>query len=74
MGLTEPGAAFVDNTVKPLKKGEAKAEGILFIWKGDNSIAAAMKAGDITKVHHVDYIIDSVLGIIGSKTTIVYGE
>ncbi|MBW2564953.1 MAG: TRL-like family protein [Deltaproteobacteria bacterium] len=41
---------------------------------GDASIEAAKKNGGITKVHHVDYGVKNILGIIGTYTTTVYGE
>ena len=43
------------------------------ISKGDSSIKNAMKNGEITKIHHVDYEIKSFLGFI-MYTTVVYGE
>ena len=33
-----------------------------------------MDQGGITKVHHVDYKVKDILGIVGSTTTIVWGE
>ena len=33
-----------------------------------------MDNGGITKVHHVDYTVRSILGIVGSSTTVVWGE
>ena len=45
----------------------------LFAW-GDASIDAAMKNGGITKVHHVDWDVSNVLGIIGTYKLTVYGE
>lgn len=65
---------FVDNSVKPLKKGEATSTGIILVSDGDASISAAMKNGGITKVHHIDYKTRNILGIVGSTTTIVWGE
>jgi len=41
---------------------------------GDGSLEAAKKNGGITKVHHVDYGVKNILGIIGTYTTTVYGE
>jgi len=41
---------------------------------GDSSIEAAKKNGSITKVHHVDYSVKNILGIIGTYKTTVYGE
>lgn len=65
---------IVDNSVKPIKSGKAVATGLILLTQGDASIDAAMKDGGITKVHHVDYEYNYILGIIGSKTTIVWGE
>jgi hypothetical protein len=58
------------------KRGEASAMGICgLVAQGDASLEAAMKNGGITKVHHVDHQVMSVLGLIYVKTTtIVYGE
>ena len=41
---------------------------------GDSSIATAMANGGITKIHHVDCKIMSVLGVYAKYTTVVYGE
>ncbi len=41
---------------------------------GDCSIGAAMKNGNITKIHHVDYDAMSVLWIYAKYTIRVYGE
>ncbi len=41
---------------------------------GDASIEAAKKNGSITKVHHVDYSVKNILGIIGTYKVTVYGE
>ncbi len=56
------------------KSGEAKSTAILGIATGDSSISAAMAAGGITKVHHVDCKVKNILGIYAEYTTIVYGE
>ncbi len=65
---------FVDNDVKPARMGTATASGIICFCEGDASIKAAMDNGNIKKVHHVDYKVKNILGIIGSTTTIVWGE
>lgn len=44
-----------------------------FAW-GDCSIDAAMKNGNITKIHHVDHDAMSILGIYAQYTIKVYGE
>ncbi|HEY7647432.1 MAG TPA: TRL-like family protein [Methylomirabilota bacterium] len=56
------------------KTGRAEAWGILVYGAGDASIAAAMKNGGITKVHHVDNETTNILGIYAKYVTIVYGE
>ena len=33
-----------------------------------------MENGGIKKIHHVDYKVKNILGIVGSTTTIVWGE
>ena len=57
-----------------LKMGEASSEGIIGIVRGDASISAAMEAGNISKIHHVDYHFQNILGIVSTYTTKVYGE
>lgn len=64
----------VDNNVGMSKVGKATASGIICFTEGDSSIKAAMDNGGITKIHHIDYKVKNILGIIGSSTTIVYGE
>ncbi|MGQ9707894.1 MAG: TRL-like family protein [bacterium] len=44
------------------------------IATGDASLDAAMKQGGITKVHHVDQEVTSILGLWSTYTIIVYGE
>ena len=61
--------------VSTQRSGSATCTGILWlVATGDCSQDAAMKAGRITKVHHVDQQSTSVLGIYQTFTTIVYGE
>lgn len=74
LNVRSPDTSFIDNSVKPTKVGTSKAEGIICFVMGDASLKAAMDNGGITKVHHVDYEVRNILGIIGSTTTIVYGE
>ena len=66
--------AGVDNSVNPTKQGVAEAKSIVLFATGDASIASAMKNGNITKVHHVDNEVFSVLGLYCRYTTVVYGE
>ena len=56
------------------KVGEAKTEAIILVGFGDSSIDAAMKAGGITDIHHVDSEELCVLGIYSRFTTKVYGN
>jgi len=70
----KPDTHFIDNSVQPLKKGTATAHGIICFVEGDASINAAMENGGISKIHHVDYKVRNILGIVGSRTTTVWGE
>ena len=74
LNVSSPEAAFVDNSVKPAKVGEATASGIILFTEGDCSIKAAMENGGLKKIHHIDYKTRNILGIVGSQTTLVYGE
>ena len=63
------------STANAAKKGEATFTSILgLICTGDASLKEAMETGGITKVHHVDQEITSILGIISTYKIIVYGE
>lgn len=66
--------AGVDNSVQPSKTGVAEAKSVVFYASGDASITAAMQQGGITKVHHVDNEVFSVLGLYVVHKTVVYGE
>jgi hypothetical protein len=77
------GALFMDvkaplaatSNVKGKKVGEATVTSYLGVYAaGDASIAAAAKAGGITKISAVDYKSKTILGIISTFTTIVYGD
>ena len=72
--VQSPDVSFIDNSVKPVKQGTASATGIICVTQGDASIKAAMENGGITKIHHVDYKVNNIFGIVGSTTTIVWGE
>jgi hypothetical protein len=63
-----------DSDVECTKTGMAEATGIILFSSGDASISAAMEAGGITKVHHVDFKAMSILGLYTKWETIVYGE
>jgi len=57
------------------KSGRSRCISVLGLvaW-GDASIAAAEKAGGVTRIHHVDIERMSYLGLFYSFTTVVYGE
>ena len=74
LDVSSPDTSFIDNSVRPLKMGTATSSGIVCFVQGDASLKAAMENGGITKIHHVDYKVKNMLGIIGSVTTIVWGE
>jgi hypothetical protein len=56
------------------KVGTAESQAIICFATGDSSIQTAMKNGGITKIHHVDSKVFSVLGLYAKYTTVVYGE
>ena len=56
------------------KVGEATSKGVICVAFGDSSIKAACAAGGITKIQHVDYHVESVLGVYVVTTVTVYGE
>ncbi|HTW91535.1 MAG TPA: TRL-like family protein [bacterium] len=63
------------STSTAAKKGEASFTSILgIIATGDASLKEAMESGGITKVHHIDQEVTSILGIISTYKIIVYGE
>lgn len=63
-----------DNSVAMTKCGRAEAKHVLLFATGDASIRAAMRDGNITKIHHVDYKSTNVLGLFMSLETMVWGE
>ena len=69
-------AIELDKDAQCLKKGEASNMAFLGLFAfGDAGIDAAMKNGDITKVHHVDHSVQHFLyAIFARDKTIVYGE
>lgn len=74
---TAPALAIeVSSDVKMAKSGSAMSSAVLGLFAfGDSSVTQAMKSAGITKVHHVDYVNNTVLaGLFISTTTIVYGE
>lgn len=57
------------------KVGTASCTSILgLIATGDASIEAACKSDGITKIHHVDFHTNNILGIIATYTVYVYGD
>jgi len=67
--------APIDLGAGSTKIGMAKCESILgLVATGDASVQAAMKNGQITKVHHVDYKARCILGVYAEYTVLVYGE
>ncbi|MGD1001435.1 MAG: TRL-like family protein [Candidatus Brocadiia bacterium] len=72
--IDEKGPVAMGDADAGTKVGTSQAEGILVVAYGDASISAAMKEGNLTKVHHVDKETFNVLGVYGRYRTIVYGE
>jgi len=63
------------STNSVMKKGEASYTSILgIVATGDAGLKAAMEAGGITKIHHIDQQVTNILGIIATYKVIVYGE
>jgi hypothetical protein len=68
-------AVEVNANVKREKTGTAVAQNILGILNtGDCSVEAAMKQGNITRINHIDYRQENVLGLFSKLTIFVYGE
>ena len=74
LDVQSPDMSFVDNSVKPEKKGIATASGIILFVDGDASLKAAMENGGIKKIHHVDVDVFNILNLYSTATTIVWGE
>ena len=67
--------AVTANSGTSTKVGTAKCISVLtLVALGDASIEAAKKDGGITKVHHIDWEVENILGIIGKYKVTVYGE
>ncbi len=56
------------------KVGTSESTAIICFATGDSSIKKAMDNGSITKIHHVDCKVFSVLGLYAKYTTVVYGD
>lgn len=69
------GPVAVTGNTGSSKVGTAECKGILgLLATGDASIQTAAKSAGISKIHHVDYESNSILGIISSYKVVVYGE
>jgi len=67
--------AVTSNGNNSPKIGIAECKSILgLVATGDASIETAKRNGGITKVHHVDWEVENILGIIGEYKVTVYGE
>ena len=68
-------AYYGPTATQGMKTGTGSFTSILGILAtGDASLDAAMRSGGITKLHHVDTEVTSILGIISTYKIIVYGE
>ncbi|MCD6586658.1 MAG: TRL-like family protein [Desulfobacteraceae bacterium] len=69
-------AVATDKDAQSIKVGESSATAILGLFAfGDASIDAAMKDGNIRRVHHVDHRVNLILyGLFLKDTTIVHGD
>ncbi len=73
--LKLPVAVTSANTSRHEKVGTAECTSVLaLVTTGDASIQTAMKNGGIKKIHHVDWEVQNILGIIGKYKVVVYGE
>ncbi len=67
--------AIGDGSLAGLKKGESESKSYFgLIAVGDGSINAAAKNGRITRIKYVERKVNSVLGVVGTYTTVVYGD
>ncbi len=69
-----PASFNIDNNVKCLKSGTATSKSIVVFTTGDSSLKAAMAAGGISQVNHVDYEVKNFFNFYSEATTIVWGE
>ena len=73
--LKLPVTATSNTAPAKMKVGVATCQSVLgLVATGDASVDAAMKNGGITKIHHIDWDVKNILGIIGEYKTTVYGE
>ena len=68
------GPVAVTGNASGSKVGRASASVVLGFATGDASIQKAMQDGGITRIHHVDYESNLILGLFGSYAVVVYGE
>ncbi|GIX08250.1 MAG: hypothetical protein KatS3mg115_2653 [Candidatus Poribacteria bacterium] len=69
------GPVAVTGNGQSSKVGRASATSFLgLIATGDASIQTAAASAGITRIHHVDFEAKSILGIVATYTTVVYGE
>ncbi len=65
----------VGTNARSTKVGTAECKSFLGIMAiGDASIKAACQKAGITKIHHIDVQVKSILGFFATYTIIVYGE
>jgi len=66
----------IDKDAKSVKKGTAIVTSIMGLFAyGDSSIHTAMQSGELTRVHHIDHKVYSILfGFIREDTIMVYGD
>lgn len=71
-----PEVAYYGPTANQAAKvSKVTATNILgLIATGDASLESAMRQGGISKIHHVDQEITSILGLWSTYTIYVYGE
>lgn len=57
------------------KVGTSEAKGYVgLVALGDASIQTAARSAGITRIHHVDYMVKSYVGVYTTYTVIVYGD
>jgi len=67
--------AVTSNSGQSTKVGTAECKSLLsLVATGDASIETAKKSAGITKINHVDWEVENILGLIGTYKVIVYGE
>ena len=75
MLFTQTDASVAVGSASGMEKvGTAESTAIICFATGDSSISKAMANGGLTKIHHVDCKVFSVLGLYAKYTTVVYGE